>query len=299
MQSRTLKIIAALLIISAVVMGVIGYKISQEDAARKRVIASSEGANAGSYTYAQKVIIANRDISTGETLTAEDVQVLPYPVIIDNGYDKAADVVNKTAEVNILKGAIIRNSDFEKTSALSPHIRSGYRSLAVKVDEVIGSGGFLKPGDFVDVIFTSRAGKETYNKSLSRRILRNVRVLAFGSDIETDSPKLSENTQNKIAIQAAKSADKNTGKRSRSAVLEVTLEDINKLVLAENSGVLRLIGIGEEDTLLAEAEIDTNMVETEDEATLIRAVTGLKPPPRPKSVYVYSGDKVETIRVSK
>jgi pilus assembly protein CpaB len=299
MQSRTLKIIAALLIISAVVMGVIGYKISKEDAARKRVIASIEGPTAGSYTYAQKVIIANRDISKGETLSAEDVQVLPYPVIIDNGYDKATDVVNKTAEVNILKGAVIRNSDFEKTSDLAPHIRSGYRSLAVKVDEVIGSGGFLKSGDFVDVIFTSRASKENYNKSLSRRILRNVRVLAFGSDIETDSPKLSDNTQNKIAIRAAKSADKDTGKRSRSAVLEVTLEDINKLVLAENSGVLRLVGIGEEDTLLAEAEIDTNMLESEDEATLIRAVTGLKPPPRPKSVYVYSGDKVETIRVSK
>jgi pilus assembly protein CpaB len=34
-----------------------------------------------------------------------------------------------------------------------------------------------------------------------------------------------------------------------------------------------------------------------DKTAFIRDVTGLKPPPAPKSVYVYSGDAVETIKV--
>ncbi|WP_373092155.1 Flp pilus assembly protein CpaB [Zhongshania sp.] len=294
MQSRTLKIIAALLIISAIVMGIIGYKISREDAQRQSSVSISS-TDSSNFTYAQKVLITTRNIAKGDVLLTEDLQALPFPITIDDGFEKIADVVNKTAEAPIAKGAIIRQSDFEVRSLLASHITSGHRALAVKVDEVIGSGGFLLPGDYVDVIFTTRASKETYDKSLSRRILRNVRVLAFGSEIEGKAIP-SSNTD--IKTKAKKSStDKDSGKRSRSAVLEVALNDINTLVLAENSGVLRLVGVGDADSMLENGNASNQLDNTEDKATMMRAVTGLKPPAAPKSVYVYSGDKVETIRV--
>ena len=304
MQARTLKIIAALLIISAVFMGVIGYKISQEDSSKSRSLASATPATeASNFTYAQKLLIVNRGMDKGEIITAEDVQLIPYPLLIEDSYGDVNDVLNKKLESKIPVGAVIRQSHFEKLSKLAPHINPGYRALAVKVNETSSAGGFLQPGDRVDIIFTARASKETYNKSMSRRLLQNVRLLAFGTNVERDDKAV-------IIVDGKKSSkskeEKESGKSSRSAVLEIALDDIGLLTLAEESGELRLVALGETDMLEASADvstIDPNMtvskhISDADKTAFIRDVTGLKPPPAPKSVYVYSGDSVETIKVS-
>ncbi|MBQ0761284.1 MAG: Flp pilus assembly protein CpaB [Zhongshania sp.] len=308
MQARTLKIIAALLIISAVFMGIIGYKISQEDASKNRVVSQAQATTAeqSDFAYAQKLFIANRGMDKGDIITAEDVQLIPYPLIVDGSYTKAADIINKKLESKVAVGAIIRSSDFEKQSTLAPHINAGYRALAIKVSETSSSGGFLQPGDLVDVVFTTRASKDTYNKSMSRRLLKNVRLIAFGTDVErTDKNIVVTDSKNKTTAKA----EKESGKSSRSAVLEISLADIPVLTLAEESGELRLIAIGESDiestNASASATANDNNPELAankhmsdaDRTAFIRDVTGLKPPPAPKSVYVYSGDSVETITV--
>ena len=305
MQARTLKIIAALLIISAVFMGIIGYKISQEDSSKSRSASQAQASSAeqANFAYAQKLLIANRGMDKGEIITAEDVQLIPYPLLVDGSFTKAEDILNKKLESKVAVGAIIRASDFEKQSTLAPYINPGYRALAIKVDEASGAGGFLQPGDRVDVVFTTKASKETYNKSISRRLLKNIRVIAFGTDVERADKNIVV-TDNKKKSSAK--AEKESGKSSRSAVLEIALEDIPVLTLAEDRGDLRLVALGEIDM---ESEDGNDVASTETEASLskhmsdadrtafIRDVTGLKPPPAPKSVYVYSGDSVETITV--
>jgi len=307
MQARTLKIIAALLIISAVFMGVIGYKISQEDTSKSRALAKASPASEPSdFTYAQKLLIVNRSMAKGETITVEDVQLIPYPMLIEDSFSKTADILNKKLESKIPVGAVIRQSHFDKQSMLSPHINPGYRALAIKVNETSSAGGFLQPGDRVDVIFTARASKDTYNKSMSRRLLQNIRLLAFGTDLERDDKAV-------VVANGKKSSqskeDKESGKSSRSAVLEIALDDIAVVSLAEESGELRLVAIGESDMLdenLADDSQPNTMdpsiaakkhISDADKTAFIRDVTGLKPPPAPKSVYVYSGDSVETIKV--
>jgi pilus assembly protein CpaB len=301
MQARTLKIIAALLIVSAIIMGVIGYRISMEDKAREQQRSvATQTSGASDFTYAQKIVIANRDLPKGSQLKAEDLSLIPYPIVVETGFTKLNDVVGKELEMTVLKGSVLRQSDFEELSPLTSQIPVGFRAVAVKVDEVVGTGGFLTPGDYVDVIFSSRAGKETQNKSLARRVLRNVQLLAFGSDLKGEQEELI--TTDEKGKPRASTKDKDTGKRSKSAVLSVSLEEVNKLILAEEAGDLRLVAVGEME--LSQADGDANIDESEelteeDLATFMRAVTGFKPAPPPKSVYVYSGDKVETIRVPK
>lgn len=290
MQARTLKIIAALLIVSAVIMGIIGYRISQQDALRdqQRQTAASQ---ADSYTYAQKLVITTRDIAKGEPLSEDALMQVPYAITVEGSYATVQSLLDKRSKQAIPKGAIVRRSDFEDNSTLAAQIQPGYRAVAVKVDEVIGTGGFLKPGDYVDVIFNSRASKETNNRSLARRVLRDIRLIAFGDEVEGQTtPQTTSNS--KTATK-----DKDNGKRSRSAVLEVALADVNRLILAESSGSLRLVALGEADQLALQQSDDTEAELGEDKATVMREVTGFKPAPPPKSIYMYSGDKVETIRV--
>lgn len=297
MQAKTLKIIAALLIISAVFMGIIGYKISQQEI--KRVEPAVATSSSSDYVYAQKLLVTTRTLARGDTLTAEDLTLTPFPVKVDDSFSRIADAVGKTVEFDIAKGDVLRATHFEKQSTLTQLIAPGHRALAVKVDEVVGAGGFLKPGDHVDVIFSARASKETYDKSLSRRILRNVKILAFGEEVESKRPDVTTEEEKKAARSG-----REDGKKSRSAVLQVTEKDVNTLILAEERGELRLVAVGEADiaTLESGDELTLGSAEdaiAEDDATFIKAVTGLTPPPRPKSVYVYNGDSVETVRVSK
>lgn len=293
MQARTLKIIAALLIIGAIIMGMIGYKISQQDASQPGSAATAPQADASSFTYAQKTIISNQDLTKGSVINAEQVDLVPYPQSIEGGFSKVTDIVGKTLQTDLRKGDVLRLVHFEKRSLLADDVNPGYRAIAVKVDEVVGTGGFLQPGDYVDVIYTTRPNKESYNKSLARRVLSNVRLLAYGNDIGEAIPQITDEKGK------PKTADKDSGKRSRSAVLEVAIEQINTLVLAENSGNIRLVAMGESDVQLAKFNTEDDRKPAKDEPTLMRSVTGLKPPPAPKSVYVYSGDSVETIRVPK
>ncbi|CAA0107876.1 Flp pilus assembly protein CpaB [Zhongshania aliphaticivorans] len=303
MQARTLKIIAALLIISAVFMGIIGYKISQEDSSKSRAVSQAQASTAEQtdFAYAQKLIIVNRGMNKGEIVRTEDVQLIPYPLLVDGSFLKAGDVLNKKLESKVAAGAILRESDFEKQSTLAPQISAGYRALAIKVNETSSAGGFLKAGDRVDIIFSTRASKATYNKSMSRRLLKNVRLIAFGTDVEREDKNIV------VTDKKGKPSkdDKESGKSSRSAVLEIALEDIPVLSLAEESGELRLVAIGESDiesalvvtTANGIAPTDNKHMSDTDRTAFIRDVTGLKPPPAPKSVYVYSGDSVETITV--
>jgi pilus assembly protein CpaB len=307
MQARTLKIIAALLIISAVFMGIIGYKISQEDSAKSRPTSQiqTSAAEQSNFAYAQKLLIANRSMNKGEIITAEDIQLIPYPLLVDGSYTKVADIINKELESKVAVGAVIRSSDFEKQSTLAPHINPGYRALSIKVNEASSAGGFLQPGDRVDIIFTARASKDTYNKSMSRRLLQNIRLIAFGTDVERNDKNIEVSEGKK---KSSAKAEKESGKSSRSAVLEIALEDIPVMALAEESGELRLVVVGEADMASTKAD-QLNTTDSQqtlskhmsdaDRTAFIRDVTGLKPSPPPKSVYVYSGDSVETITVRK
>lgn len=296
MQARTLKIIAALLIMGAIVMGVIGYKISQEDTSRQNAVVPVAPADNSQIAYAQKVLVVNQNLAKGSVLTTEMLELVPFPIPVDDGFSRPADVLTKPLEYAVRKGEVLRAAHFEKQSPLAGEIREGYRAIAVDVNEVIGAGGFLVPGDHVDVIFTTRASKETYNKSLSRRVLRNIRLLAFGSDIGEELP--APVTDGK---RASTQDDKSSGKRSRSAVLEVPVDAVTTLTLAAGSGNLHLVAVGDADLVAGEGETDAPVIGegSDDDATFIRSVTGLKPPAPPKSVYVYSGDQVETIRVPK
>ncbi len=165
MQARTLKIIAALLIISALFKGIIGYKISQQEI--KRVEPTTATSTSSDYVYAQKLLVTTRTLAQGDTLTAEDLTLTPFPVKVEDSFGRVADAVGKTVEFDIAKGEVLRASHFEKKSTLTQLIEPGHRALAVKVDEVVGTGGFLQPGDHAQQCRLAAAGRPDEHDELT------------------------------------------------------------------------------------------------------------------------------------
>ncbi|HEX5707553.1 MAG TPA: Flp pilus assembly protein CpaB, partial [Pyrinomonadaceae bacterium] len=108
-------------------------------------------------------------------------------------------------------------------AGLSAVIPEGYRAMAVKVDDVMGVSGFLKPGAMVDVLTVIEQPNEGTKKDpISKIVLQNVKVLASGLDM--DKPK---NEREAVSV--------------RVVTLQVTPEQAEKLALASTAGKLRLV----------------------------------------------------------
>ena len=94
------------------------------------------------------------------------------------------------------------------------------RAMSVKVDEVIGVSGFIKPGDHVDVMVTIDEGSKSQHP-VAKMILGNLRVLAAGMQYEKNS---TEKDPKPVQVMT----------------LEVDIEEAEKLALASTQGKLRL-----------------------------------------------------------
>lgn len=314
MNSTLLRFLAVMLALGAIAMAVIGYRLSTQPVPL--------AAPAPPSTYPQ--VVAARHVPAGQLLTAQDVRIDSLPQRDAEGYDSVGKVVGKLTLEPIAPGVPLRASHFPRLSQVAQALHPGERGVAIKVNEVIGVGGFVSPGDHVDVLLYLRADKETRDTSSAQVVLRNVRVLAFGEDVgatEDAQPstldRMTGASQDKSAAKADqnKKQDAKQGKASRSAILAVPEQDAARLMLAESSGQLRLALRGAEPPQLAAPNEDlsrylrlADMAAPAAPRPLAVASTAL---PKRKSkqspgsastaktspVIVHRGDQVEIVRV--
>jgi pilus assembly protein CpaB len=109
-------------------------------------------------------------------------------------------------------------SGFGGRPTLSRQVENGMRAISIRVDDVVGVAGFVLPGDRVDIMLTRRVG-EGQNNLVNEVLLQNVTVLGINqtADQQADQPIV-----------------------GRTATVEVTPEQAQKLVLAQQAGSLSL-----------------------------------------------------------
>ncbi|MCG6418654.1 Flp pilus assembly protein CpaB, partial [Vibrio fluvialis] len=103
-----------------------------------------------------------------------------------------------------------------------------YRAIAIKAGEVLTVGGYLQPGDFVDVMLLLKPNKESGAMTSARTIASNLMVLAIG-----------ENQTSKDNFQREDHA--------KSVVLAVHESIAPILLLADASGEIRLAAVGSKE----------------------------------------------------
>jgi len=172
------------------------------------------------------VIVASRDLPAGQALGQGDLSVTRWPQAglpqgVFNSVKALAGRVLKTAASKgepILAGKLAPKG---LSGGLSAVVPEGYRAMTVRIDEVIGVGGFVQPGDQVDVLATIAKGPYQQDP-IARTVLQGVTVLTVGENI----------TQNKDA--------KPRQDRSKVVTLQVTPLQGETLALAGNEGKLIL-----------------------------------------------------------
>ncbi|MGI6092399.1 MAG: Flp pilus assembly protein CpaB [Negativicutes bacterium] len=138
------------------------------------------------------------------------------------------------------------------------------RALTVMVNEVSGVAGFIKPGDYVDVIATF--DQSTVGDDVSHLILQNVLVLAANRDAEDG-----------ITAEGNKQGAKETIKTS-TITLAVTPDEAAKLTLVHEKGKINL---ALRPYLPLNGIEITNVVTPKD-------LVGIQVPSTPQPVYITS-----------
>ncbi len=172
------------------------------------------------------VAVASSDIPWGTMLSAETIRMVSYPdESLPVGIFKTVeDLEGRVVLTNVKKNETILESKLApqdlQTGGVSAVMDPQKRAMSVKVNEVVGLPGFIKPGDRVDVMATiNRPGKQS-NAKITKVVLENSLVLATGTQMER--------------------VDEGEPKPVKVITLEVTLEEAEKLAMASNGGAIRL-----------------------------------------------------------
>lgn len=191
-----------------------------------------------------QVLVAARKIEVGAKLTEADLrwQEFPEPSIAPVYFTQ-----NRNPEaIKELAGGIARAEIFAASPItpgkivnageggfMSAILEGGMRAMAVKIAPETGAGGFILPGDRVDVLLTRQATVQDENgqntqETVSEIILENVRALAI--DQTVNDPGAAEAGDSKSASSVI----------GKTATLQVTPAQAQTLALANDSGTLSL-----------------------------------------------------------
>lgn len=246
------------------------------------------------------IVVATAPLRFGMPLDRAQLSEIPWPqdslpqgafATVDKLLAEGSRVVLSPVEANepvLLAKLSGPNGRATLSNLLSP----GMRAVTVKTDEIAGVGGFITPGDRVDVVLTRDAGaiEETSDNAkgasgatiTTEIVVENAKVLTVGqgADERQTSPQI-----------------------ANSVTLEVTTEGAQKVALARNVGSLSLSlrasaeGGGSGDGITTISAFGGSIADST--AQVITNAVGAAVPEEPKfkTVIVTRGTEAETYQV--
>jgi pilus assembly protein CpaB len=190
-----------------------------------RLLAHRMESHSGAPPPAQ-IVLAARNLDPGGLIKDQDLKTGPWSGPLPVGtLGKKEDLIGRGVVAAIFVNEPILESRLAARGAgagLASMIPPGMRAVAVRVNEVVGVGGFVVPGVRVDVLISgSPPNADGRLGSLTKTLLQNIEVLSAGQDFRRDAE----------------------GKPVTVPVVNllVTPEQAEKLSLAANQTVLQLV----------------------------------------------------------
>ncbi|PLQ00916.1 Flp pilus assembly protein CpaB [Cupriavidus pauculus] len=217
MSSKQIRILATVLLILAGLLALLAWQVARRQAVP---------VTAAQTPPTHAVVVTTRAVEAGKPLTADALTVMQLPIEPAGAYQDAARVVGQVPVVNL--GSNVPVLEGQLLSGLARQIPEGDRALAVSVDEAVGVGHQVQPGDFVDVFVILRRDNQEIAESQTRLLLSRLRVLAYGNGSVNESRK----------VQAEQMMARRDG--AKTAVLSVPVDQVGKLAMAQQAGRLVL-----------------------------------------------------------
>jgi pilus assembly protein CpaB len=168
------------------------------------------------------IVVAKERLTFGTKIEASKLAELPWPKqdlpdgafahindLLADGHRVAALPIDKNEPVLLSK---LSGPDGRAT--LSNLLSPGMRAATIRIDEIAGVGGFITPGDHVDIISTRQAraaggaegGSSGGDRMISEVILSDVKVLSVGQGLDQHdtAPKVAHSVTVEVDAAGAK-----------------------------------------------------------------------------------------------
>lgn len=175
------------------------------------------------------VVVANVDVPRGNVLGSDELAVEQWPkgFAPQGVLTEIEAATERTATVRLVKGEPILQAKLAPKDAgrgLASMVPRGMRALTIQASHIsAGVGGFLLPGNYVDILLTTTSNtQDGSGGAATTTLLQNVQILAVAQHL--DAPD-----SNKVDPKAL-----------RDVTVLVTPNQANMLDLGMNKGVLHL-----------------------------------------------------------
>jgi len=241
-----------------------------------------------------KVVVAARKLDVGTLIKDSDLTVSDWgPAAPPLSIQKKEDLIGRGVIESIYMGEPVLETRLAPKgggAGLSGMIPPGMRAMAVRVNDVIGLGGFVVPGMHVDVLIAGNPpGAAPSTGTISRTLLQNIEVLSAGQSTLRDAEG------KPVSVQVVN--------------LKVTPEQAETLSLANSETRVQLVLRNPLDTEVAKtpgtsvSNLYSGMkgAAVEPRRAAPRVVQAAPPPKEtpPALIEVINGDKTETIKLKR
>ncbi|MBB4868218.1 pilus assembly protein CpaB [Pseudomonas nitritireducens] len=247
MNSKVLMVFAGLLLVCAGVVGYLGLNVGKAPAPHPGVVEDAQPMALAGADQLQRtaVVVAARDLPALAVLTRDDLAVEMLHTAPAGSFPKPEALIGQRVWVAVPAGSILSASVTEPGGPLARTIRPDERAMAIPVDEVIGGGGFVLPGDYVDVMLFVQDQQGSERNVSAQVVLPGVRVLTYGEQIAVAKDGQARN---------AGDPKDQSPRPPRTAVLAVPAQAAARLMLASQAGSLRLAVRSKDEKLYEKAQ---------------------------------------------
>jgi len=176
-------------------------------------------------TATKTIVVAKESLRFGTELNAAMLQEVPWPAdaMPSGAFATINDIVSGGRRVVLAAleanepVLALKITGAGQRATLSALVKPGMKAVTIRVNDVEGVGGFVLPGDHVDVVLTRQIEK---GSATTEVVLQNTRVLAI------------DQSADERAFKAAV---------AKSVTLEVDTVDAQKVWLASSVGSLSLL----------------------------------------------------------
>lgn len=170
-----------------------------------------------------QIVVAARDLEIGTPLSEQNLTLAQWPKanVPQGAFNDIKLVEGRVAVSRMAAGQPLRAAELAAAGSgagLVALIPAGKRAMSIRVDEVIGVGGFILPNTFVDVIGVGNERSGVAREA--KTILKRIKVLAIAQETTTEEGK---------------------AKVVRTVTMEVTPREAETLALQTYQGSIHLI----------------------------------------------------------
>jgi pilus assembly protein CpaB len=193
------------------------------------------------------IVVAAKPLRYGMELNADSLREIPWSLdaVPKGAFNSISEILSSGKRVVLTPieanepVLALKVTGAGQRATLSSLVEDGMKAVTIRVNDVEGVGGFVLPGDRVDVVLTRQTDKD---KASTEIVLQNVRVLAVdqSADINSDKPTVAKAVTLEVSTNAAQKVWLAASVGNLSLLLrkagEISSESTQRITLSDFDG---------------------------------------------------------------